>query len=114
MSVHPRRSSEAPKPSERMRKGERKKQLLGHAKQLFLTLGYHDTTTEKIATAAGVSELVLFRQFENKKALFIEALRELREATLQHWQAELAQLTDPLAKLRRLADLYLDTTREHA
>jgi AcrR family transcriptional regulator len=97
-----------------MRSADRKRQLLAQAKQLFLTLGYTNTTTEKIARAAGVSEPVLYRHFENKKALFLEVLQEIREATLNRWHAETADLTDPLAKLHRIMDLYLGTTREHA
>src|SRR5258708_37127778 len=72
----------------RMRKAARKKQLLSHAKQLFTTLGYQDTTTDKIARAAGVSEPVLYRHFESKKALFLAVLQEIREATLQRYQQE--------------------------
>src|SRR5438128_8658897 len=86
-------------PSGRMRKAERKRQLLVHAKQLFVTLGYQDTTTEKIAAAAGVSEPVLYRHFESKKVLFLEVLKEIREATLHRWYAETGNLTDPLMKL---------------
>jgi AcrR family transcriptional regulator len=97
-----------------MRKADRKRQLLEHAKQLFVTLGYHDTTTEKIAGAAGVSEPVLYRHFGSKKALFLEVLQEIREATLNRWHADTAGLTDPLAKLHAIADMYLGTTREHA
>jgi AcrR family transcriptional regulator len=97
-----------------MRKAERKKQLLEHAKKLFVTHGYQDTTTEKIAAAAGVTEPVLYRHFESKKALFIEVLQEIRHATLERWNTETAGLTDPLAKLHAIADLYLGTTREHA
>jgi AcrR family transcriptional regulator len=97
-----------------MRKAERKRQLLAHAKHLFVTLGYQDTTTEKIARAAGVTEPVLYRHFENKKALFLEVLREIREATLNRWRSDTEELTDPLARLHRIMDLYLGTTREHA
>jgi AcrR family transcriptional regulator len=97
-----------------MRKADRKRQLLAHAKQLFVTLGYSDTTTEKIARAAGVTEPVLYRHFESKKALFLEVLQEIRVATLNRWHTETSELTDPLAKLHRIADLYLGTTREHA
>src|SRR5215475_13330603 len=114
MSASQRRRPDAPKPSGRMRKAERKRQLLAHAKQLFVTLGYQDTTTEKIAKAAGVSEPVLYRHFENKKALFLEVLREIREATLTRWHADTAELTDPLAKLHAIVDMYLGTTRAHA
>src|SRR5262249_59592085 len=113
MSARQRRWPQAPKPSERMRKAERKRQLLAHAKQLFVTLGYQSTTTEKIARAAGVSEPVLYRHFDNKKALFLEVLQEIRAATLNRWHAETAHLSDPLAKLHYIADTYLDTTPDH-
>src|SRR5262249_45730526 len=114
MSARQRRWPQAPKPSERMRKPERKRQLLAHAKQLFVTLGYQNTTTEKIASAAGVSEPVLYRHFENKKALFLEVLQEVRQATVERWHADTANLTDPLARLHAITDMYLGTTREHA
>lgn len=114
MSAPQRRQPEGRKPTARMRKADRKRQLVAHAKQLFVKLGYQDTTTEKIAAAAGVSEPVLYRHFESKKALFLEVLNEVRAATLQRWQAETARLGDPLAKLHAVADLYLGSTREHA
>jgi AcrR family transcriptional regulator len=111
----------APKPDRnaaargvRLTRTERKRQLLGHAKQLFVTLGYHNTTTEKIATAAGVTEPVLYKHFESKKTLFLEVLQEIREATLTRWQEGTSELGDPLAKLHAVADLYLGSTRAHA
>jgi TetR/AcrR family transcriptional regulator len=114
MSAPQRRRDEGSKAPARMRKADRKRQLVAHAKQLFVTLGYQDTTTEKIAAAAGVSEPVLYRHFESKKALFLEVLRELRDATLNRWNAETAGLTDPMARLHAITDMYLGTTREHA
>ena len=109
-----RRRAEPRKPARRLPQADRKRELLAHAKQLFLTLGYHATTTEKITQAAGVSEPVLYRHFDDKKALFLEVLREIRETTLLSWQGEVARQTDPLAKLHAIADAYLGSTREHA
>jgi AcrR family transcriptional regulator len=97
-----------------MRKADRRRQLIDHAKQLFAAHGYQNTTTERIAAAAGVSEPVLYRHFENKRALFLEVLRDVRAATLNRWHAETAGLSDPLAKLHAIADMYLDTTRAYA
>src|SRR3954468_4989404 len=111
MTAPQRRRNEA---ATRLRKGERRRQLITCAKQLFVSLGYHATTTEKIARAAGVSEPVLYRHFDSKKALFLEVLQEIRDATLNRWHADTAGLTDPLAKLHAIADTYLSTTREHA
>src|SRR6516165_8066228 len=102
MSAPERRRDEVPKAPARMRKADRKRQLVAHAKQLFVTLGYQDTTTEKIAAAAGVSEPVLYRHFESKKALFLEVLKEIREATLTRWHADAAGVGDPLAKLHAI------------
>jgi len=113
MSARERRHPDA-KPAPRLRKAERKRQLLAIAKQLFVTHGYSATTTEKIAQAAGVTEPVLYRHFDSKKALFLEVLQEVREATLNRWRTETATLTDPLAKLHAIADMYLATTRQHA
>jgi AcrR family transcriptional regulator len=115
MSAPQRRRPDAAKPAGgRLRKAERKRQLLAHAKQLFVTHGYQETTTGKIAQAAGVSEPVLYRHFGTKRALFLEVLREVREATLERWRAETQAITDPLAKLHAVTDLYLGSTREHA
>jgi AcrR family transcriptional regulator len=114
MSAPKSRRREATKNSGRMRKADRKRQLLEHAKELFVTLGFQNTTTQKIAEAAGVSEPVLYQHFASKKALFLEVLAEIRAATLSRWNAETAELTDPLAKLHAIADMYLDTTREQA
>src|SRR5262249_36864220 len=109
----PRRRAEDAKPPARLRKLERKRQLLAHAKQLFVKFGYQATTTREIASAAGVTESVLYHHFENKKALFLEVLQEIREATLNRYHAETAGLTDPLAKLHTLADIYLGTMKAH-
>ncbi|HEY7158111.1 MAG TPA: TetR/AcrR family transcriptional regulator [Gemmataceae bacterium] len=114
MTSPQRRRSDDSRPAARMTKAERKRQLLAHAKHLFVTQGYHATTTEKIAQAAGVSEPVLYRHFDSKKALFLEVLEEIRAATLRRWYAETANLTDPLAKLHAIADMYLGSTRAHA
>src|SRR5712692_10560735 len=114
MSASQRRLTATARTSPRMRKADRKRQLLEHAKQLFVTLGYQNTTTEKIAGAAGVSEPVLYRHFESKKALFLEVLQEIRQATLDRWQAGTAGVADPLAKLHAIMDRYLGSTREHA
>src|SRR6266550_1805811 len=95
------------KPTSRMRKADRKRQLMHHAKQLFVTLGYQQTTTEKIAQAAGITEPVLYRHFANKKALFLEVLDDIRLTTIHRWETETAKIGDPVKRLNAIVDLYL-------
>jgi AcrR family transcriptional regulator len=114
MSAPQRRRSDELKPANRIRKAERKRQLLQHAKQLFATLGYPNTTTEQIAAAAAVSEPVVHRHFANKQELFQEIVREVGAVTLGRWRTETAGVADPLARLHAIAELYVGATREHA
>lgn len=102
------------KATSRMRRADRKRQLMLHAKQLFVTLGYQHTTTEKIAQAAGVTEPVLYRHFKSKKALFIEVLDDIRMATIHRWKSETARVADPAQRLNAIVDLWLGSQREHA
>lgn len=102
------------KGTHRLRKPERKRQLLRHAKELFVSLGYQHTTTEKIAHAAGVTEPILYRHFSSKKVLFLEVLEEIRQDILSHWKAEVEGVVDPLDKLQAVVHSYLGSTREHA
>jgi AcrR family transcriptional regulator len=110
-SSQPRRNA-APRAA-RPTKAERKRQLLGCAKQLFVTQGYPATTTEQIAAAARVTEPVLLRYFDGKKACFLEVLAEVRVATLDSWNTEIGSLADPLAKLHLIIDLHFAAVRMH-
>lgn len=51
-----------------------KDQLLEAAVQVYAEGGYHSATTRRIASAAGVNEITLFRHFGNKDSLLREAL----------------------------------------
>jgi AcrR family transcriptional regulator len=54
----------------RMTGDKRREQILATAVSLFSQRGFKGTTTKEIARAAGVSEAMVFRHFENKDALY--------------------------------------------
>jgi AcrR family transcriptional regulator len=68
----------------RMPAAERRAQLLDIALSVFGDRGFHDTSMNDIADAAGVTKPVLYQHFGSKRDLFLEVLREvggrLREA----------------------------------
>ena len=56
--------------SARMAGEERRLQILAVAVSLFSQKGFRGTTTKEIATAAGVSEAMVFRHFATKQELY--------------------------------------------
>ena len=67
----------------RMPAAERREQLLRTAVSVFAEHGYHATSMNDVAEAAGVTKPVLYQHFSSKRDLFIELLddigAELRE-----------------------------------
>lgn len=54
---------------------ERRRQILIAAIRVFARSGFHGATTKEIAAEAEVAEALLYRYFESKLALFVEAMR---------------------------------------
>ena len=54
---------------------ERRKEILIAATRVFARAGFHGATTRQIAQEAGVAEALLYRHFDSKQALFVEAVR---------------------------------------
>ncbi|HET9728213.1 MAG TPA: TetR/AcrR family transcriptional regulator [Acidimicrobiia bacterium] len=55
---------------------QRRQQLLDVARERFGELGFHATSMDDIAEAAGVTKPVLYQHFPSKRALYIELLEE--------------------------------------
>jgi AcrR family transcriptional regulator len=55
---------------------QRRQQLLEVARERFAELGFHATSMDEIAEAAGVTKPVLYQHFPSKRALYIELLEE--------------------------------------
>ena len=56
-------------------------EILNAAAGVFAQHGFRGSTTRRIADAAGVNEITIFRQFGSKEALMREAMRHLTEST---------------------------------
>ena len=54
----------------RMSGDDRRRQLIDVAIELFAKKGFDGTTTKEIATAAGVTEAIIFRHFATKRDLY--------------------------------------------
>src|ERR1700683_4503595 len=64
----------------RMTGNDRRNQLIEVALDLFYRKGFGGTTTKEIATAAGVTEAIIFRHFPTKQALSTAVLDSKAES----------------------------------
>ena len=55
---------------------ERREQLLSVALTVFAKHGYHDTSMNDVADAAGITKPVLYQHFASKRELFLDVIEE--------------------------------------
>lgn len=67
----------------RMSKEERKEQILESALNVFIEKGYNGSTTVDIAKRADISEVTLFRYFNTKKQIFMDAIEPILVTSLK-------------------------------
>lgn len=91
--------------------------MLASARDLFAERGFDGTTTKAIATKAGVSETVLFRNYGSKEQVFQEAVAQplddfLREYT-QGWLSAPLVDGDPDEMIRSFVHGLYALTKRH-
>lgn len=67
----------------RMNREERRKQILESALNIFIEKGYNGSTTIDIAKEAEISEVTLFRYFDSKKQIFLDAIDPILISSLK-------------------------------
>jgi len=69
---------------------QRRRQLLDVALDIFAERGFHSTSMDEVALAAGVTKPVLYQHFPSKRALYVELLEDVGNQML----ARLTSATD--------------------
>ena len=67
----------------RMRREDRRAQILDAAMTVFVKKGFTASTTLEIAGAANVSEVTLFRHFASKREIFLAGVEPIMLSTLE-------------------------------
>src|SRR5580693_130428 len=66
----------------RLTAGQRRRQLIAVALELFAYRGYRATTMDDIAEAAGVTKPLLYQHFSSKRALYLELVDSIAQDLL--------------------------------
>ena len=92
-------------------KALRKDRIIRAAGRLFAHQGYHGTGTRQIAHLANISELTLFRHFNNKESLFWATLDSHLDALdfQQDLLKKIAKRESPEVVLPMMVELFSDT-----
>ena len=85
-------------------------QLLEAAVLIYAEAGYRGATTRRIATAAGVNEITLFRHFGSKDALMREAIARAGSSAVPELLPDLPR--EPSRELRNWAQAHITELRE--
>ena len=80
---------------------QRRQQLVEVARERFAQQGFHATSMDEIAEAAGVTKPVLYQHFPSKRALYVELLEETGRQLL----STLADATARAESLRERVEL---------
>lgn len=83
----------------RMPAPQRRIQLLETALERFARKGYHETSMEEIADAAGVTKPVIYHHFASKTELFIELLDTVGERLVLDMSAKISAETSPYLRV---------------
>ncbi|MGD9894890.1 MAG: TetR/AcrR family transcriptional regulator [Dehalococcoidia bacterium] len=89
---------------------ETEERILDAAARVFAETGFRGATTRRIAEAAGVNEVTLFRRFPTKDALIVAALRHASDRTIAALAARAlpAQPRDVRGELSAYATIVLE------
>jgi len=69
------------------RSAERREELLPILAEAFAQAGYRKATTAELARRCGVQETILYRLWDDKKAMFLAAIDHVFERSLSVWDA---------------------------
>jgi len=92
----------------RLRKDERRVQLLAAATGVFVSNGYHATVMDDIAERAGVSKPVLYQHFPGKLELYLALLETHADALVRRVRGVIEDTTDNRQRVHNAVGAYFD------
>ena len=87
--------------SGRLPAAERRDQLLAVALDVFSSQGFHATSMNEIAAAAGVTKPVLYQHFPSKRGLYLELLRDVGDRLMAAIGKATAEAGSPHKQVER-------------
>src|SRR5688500_11530265 len=91
----------------------RRRQLLGVALERFAASGFHATSMDDVAEAAGVTKPVLYQHFRSKRELYLELLEDVGAQLTEAITTATAKAEGPRQQVELGFAAYLQFVAEH-
>jgi len=98
---------------ERLARVERERLMLRAAGEAFATHGFHGSSMDEIARAAGISKPMLYRYFDSKEGLYAAYLRMTGHDLIDKVRAPETRGQSPHERLRAGLRAFLTYVKEH-
>ena len=96
-------------PPRNARASDKYQRILDAAVEVIAESGYFRARVTDIAARAGVADGTIYLYFKNKEQVLMAAIDSAFAAFLERARAELSHTQEPSQRLRRLAELHLET-----
>lgn len=97
----------------RLPRTTRRRQLLDVALPIFGSRGFHDTSMDDIADAAGVTKPVVYQHFSSKKELYRELLATVGDDALALIEGDAARHANPRRRVEAGFEAYFGWVRDN-
>jgi AcrR family transcriptional regulator len=105
--------TEPKRPRKRLPVAERRALIVEAAGTLFGERGYEDTRLDDIGAAAGVTKPIVYRHFDDKRALYLSLLERHNE-DLSSFAAAIPAEGDLEQRLRAVLEIWIDYVETHS
>jgi AcrR family transcriptional regulator len=105
--------SGTPTSGERLARADRERLMLRAAGEAFATHGFHGSSMDEIARAAGITKPMLYRYFGSKEGLYAAYLRMTGRELVERVRAPDTRGQSPQARLRAGLRAFLTYVEEH-
>jgi TetR/AcrR family fatty acid metabolism transcriptional regulator len=89
-----------------MRDPDKHQQIVDAAIRVFARTGYYNSRVSDIAREAGIASGTIYLYFKTKDDILVTLFREKMAEWVAHVRREIAGVTDPVTKIRRLVALH--------
>jgi AcrR family transcriptional regulator len=100
-------------PGERLARAKRERLMLRAAGEAFATQGFHGSSMDDIARAAGITKPMLYRYFGSKEGLYAAYLQTTGHELVDEMRAPETRGEPPEVRLRAGVRAFLNYVKEH-